>query len=68
MSDDRESKAGYYSWVCFIDAQKGAWVGPFSKEEADQYAAGFSMDANIKSFTLFQFYSDKPTGTLECDF
>ncbi|AMV35622.1 hypothetical protein VN12_26255 [Pirellula sp. SH-Sr6A] len=59
---------GYYSWVCFIDAQRGAWFGPIQQSEIQSYQAGFALDDNIKSFTLFAYYTERPTGSLTCNF
>jgi hypothetical protein len=58
----------YYSWVCFIDAQKGSWFGPISAEEIEQYEKGFAIDRNIKSFTEFTYFDSKPEGALTCNF
>jgi hypothetical protein len=61
-------QSGYYSWVCFIDVQRGAWFGPISQEEIDDYEYGFALDNNIKSWTEFTYYERKPTETLTCNF
>lgn len=60
--------AGFYSWICFIDAQRGAWFGPISYNEIDDYEAGFALDDNIKSWTEFTYYERKPTEPLTCYF
>lgn len=61
-------QAGYYSWVCFIDAQRGAWFGPIPHEQVDDYNQGFALDDNIKSWTDFTYYESRPSGELTCNF
>lgn len=60
--------SGYYSWVCFIDVQRGGWFGPIQYSEIDDYNRGFALDRNIKSWTAFQYYSERPSFTLTCNF
>jgi hypothetical protein len=60
--------AGYYSWVCFIDVHRGGWAGPIQQDEIEDYEEGFALDDNIKSWTQFQYYQDRPLDSLTCDF
>lgn len=59
---------GYYSFICFIDTQSGAWFGPVEYSETAQYEANFEVDDNIKSYTHFTYLNSKPTQTLTCYF
>lgn len=62
------NQSGYFSWVCFIDVQRGAWFGPITQGEIESYENGFALDDNIKSYTEFMYYEEKPTTPLSCNF
>jgi hypothetical protein len=61
-------QSGYYSWVCFIDEQRGAWDGPIDQSEIDEKERGYALDDNIKSWTEFTYYDERPTVQLTCNF
>jgi hypothetical protein len=61
-------QSGYYSWVCYKNTQSGAWFGPINQSKVSDYERGFGLDSNIKSFTNFQYYDDKPSFNLGCNF
>lgn len=59
---------GYYSWVCFISTRKGVWAGPIPKQDIQLAENGLALNNDVKSFTRYQEYNDRPTNPLTCIF
>ena len=67
-NENRVLGPGYFSWVCYNNTQTGGWLGPIPEDDTDDYEEGFALDNNIKSWTEFQYYEQKPRDPLTCNF